>query len=67
VTEKSYTLVSARLESKEIIVLELLDEESTPQTVLTTVHRIKKADFEALGKPTVGEKFKLTLEVVKPQ
>ena len=66
-TEKTYTLVTSRLESKEIVVLELLDDESTPQTVLTTVHRISKSDFEALGKPAVGDKFKLVLEAVKAQ
>ena len=66
-TEKTYTLVSSRLESKEIVVLELLDEESTPQTILTTIHRIKKSDFDALGKPAVGSKFKLVLEEVKTQ
>jgi hypothetical protein len=48
-----------------VITLELLDSESTPQTVLTTVHRMKLADFAGLGKPSIGDKLKLTLEIVK--
>lgn len=65
--EKTYILVNARLESKEIVSLELLDESSQPSTVRTAVFRLAKEDYEALGKPSVGEKFSIKVEVAKAQ
>jgi regulator of RNase E activity RraB len=53
------------MESKDIVVLELLDDESTPQTIQNTVHRITMKAFQDLGKPAIGAKAKLTLEFVQ--
>jgi len=60
--EKKYVVATARLESKEIVSLEALDEGSTPQFVRTVVFRLGKDEYDALGKPPVGSKLKLTVE-----
>jgi len=67
--EKKYVIVAVRLESKELVSIELLDESSAPPTVKTAIFRLGIDDFQALGLPTVttkGEKLKVTIEVEKP-
>ena len=61
---KMFTLVNSRIEGPNSIVLELLDDESTPQSLKVTTHRINPKDFADLGKPAIGSRFKQTLEVV---
>jgi len=61
--EKTYVIVTVRLESKEIVSIEMLDEASEPPTVKTVVFRMGKDEYEALGSPPVGEKTKVALEV----
>ena len=62
--EKMFTLVNSRLEGPNAVVIELLDDESTPQSLKVTTHRINLKDFADLGKPAIGSRFKQTLEVV---
>jgi len=64
--EKNYVIVTVRLESKEIVSMEMFDEASAPPTVKTVVFRMGKDEYKVLGNPPVGEKIKLTLEVSKP-
>ena len=64
--EKTYVVVTVRLESKDIISVEMLDQDSAPPTVKTVVFRMGKDEYEALGNPPVSEKIKVVLEVAKP-
>jgi hypothetical protein len=64
--EKSYLIVSVRVESELVRTLEMLDDESTPQAVLMTIYRMKTAEYLAMGKPTAGDKIKLTAQVLVP-
>jgi len=64
--EKNYVIVTVRLESKEVVSMEMLDEASAPPTVKTVVFRMGKDEYEALGNPPVSEKIKVVLEVAKP-
>lgn len=63
--QKPYVVASTRLESKEIVSLELLDESSVPTAVKTCLLRISVADYENLGAPTVGSKLEVTLTLIK--
>lgn len=62
--DKIYTVVSVRLETKDVMTFELLDDESTPQVMLVTIYRIKPTDYPSLGKPTPGDKIKLSSELL---
>lgn len=67
--EKKYLIASVRAESKDIIVMEIVDISSTPPIVKTGILRLGVDDYQALGRPTVGEsgeKLKVTIEVEKP-
>lgn len=66
--EKKYVIAAARAESKDITVLEILDESSIPEKgyVKTAVLRLGTEEYEALGEPAVRKKLKITIEVEKP-
>jgi len=64
--EKKYIIATVRLESKDIVSVEMLDESSQPPIVKTAVFRFGIDEFEALEKPTVRQKVKVTIEVEKP-
>lgn len=67
--EKKYLIAAVRLESKEIVAIEIVDESSIAPLLKTAIFRLGVNDFEALGLPTVttkGEKLKVTIEVEKP-
>jgi len=61
--EKVYVLATARLESKDVVSLEILDQTSQPPIVKTAVFRIGTDEYAELGKPTVGSKLKVTVSV----
>lgn len=65
--EKTFIVTNATLESKEIAVLQLLDESSTPpNSVRTHVARISLQDFLDLG-VTLNQKVKVTITVLPDQ
>lgn len=65
--EKVYLVINVKAETKEINLLELLDETSQPPNI------VKRAvfwlgaedDFKALGNPSVRKKVKVTLEILE--
>jgi len=48
---KTYVVVNVRRESKDMMVMELLDESSTPPNIKTAVFRMGVDDYQALGYP----------------
>lgn len=63
--EKKYVIVGARLESKDIVSLEILDESSQSPLVKTAVFRLGTDDYEKLGSPTVRTKLSVVVDVTK--
>jgi len=66
--EKKYIIAAVRAESKDIVVMEIVDESSVTPTIKTAVFRLGVEEYRTLGRPTVGdvsEKLKVTLEVEK--
>lgn len=62
--EKTYIVTGTRLESKDIAVLELLDETSSPNAVKTVVVRIAPSDYASLNSVPIGSKVKVTISVL---
>lgn len=65
--ERKYLVVGVRVESKDIISMELLDEASAPPVVETAVLRLSKERFAALGKPTAESRLTLKIETFKQE
>lgn len=63
--EKKYVIASVRLESKEIVSIELVDVASQTPVVETAFLRLKSEAYGALGKPTVGERLNVSFDVEK--
>jgi len=61
--EKTYVVTGANLDSKELAVLQLLDEASSPNLVKTVVARLGLSDYLDLG-VVLGKKVKVTITVV---
>ncbi len=66
VYEKVYVITAERMESKEMRVLELLDESSTPGLLKTVVARVPSEEFlRDFGAAASGSKVKVTFDVVE--
>jgi hypothetical protein len=64
--EKTYMVMGTRLESKDIAVVELLDENSSPNAVKTIVVRMGPSDYAAsLANAPIGSKVKVALSIVE--
>jgi hypothetical protein len=67
--EKRYEITGTRKEQaapNELISVECLDPQSTPQSVQSAVFRLKKEDFDALGMPSTTQKCVITIQMVTP-
>ena len=63
---KTYLVTGTRLESKDIAVLELLDEASSPNAVKTLVVRISPSDYEvSLSHAPIGSKVQVAITLIQ--
>jgi len=62
--EKKYLIASVRAESKEVIVLEVVDESSEPPVIKSAVFRIGVDEYAKLGFPAPAKnKVAVKIEV----
>jgi len=60
--EKIYVVVGVRVESKEVVSMELLDPASVPPVAETIALRLRTEKYEELGAPAANRKIKVTIE-----
>lgn len=63
--QKTYIIISTRMESKDIVTLEALDESSKAPLLKTLIFRMGKDDYNDLGKPPIDTKFSLSVTIAK--
>lgn len=64
--EKVCIVVGVRVESKEVVSMELLDETSAPPVAETITMRLRTEKYEQLGAPAANRKLKVTIEPISP-
>jgi len=65
--DKKYVVAAVRAESKDIILMEIIDESSQGPILKTAALRLGTDEYEKLGEPTVRKKIKVHVEMEKAE